>query len=363
MSRSPARRRRTSTITLAIVGALLIAMGGAGGLLLSRLLAEPERERPGRRDDRRFDQRPDRPDRPDRPSRGGPARTFTLPPEFTAPCTERVDPGQLENVTDPRALPASDRPLVPVTQRRVEFESTDGLRIPGMLMAPRGGGPHPGIVWVHGGLADRVDPQVVEAIARNGYAVLGVDYRGSGGYGPEISGQPDIGQKDVDDVIAAGRYLAGLPEVDPDRVAVAGGSRGAAMAFLAVIREPEVFDAVGAFYPIVDWACALQLAGGRVGGEFLEAFGGTPEEVPEAYIERSPYYAADQITVPVYMAHGLRDRRPPPTETVKMAEALEAEGRSPTVRYYNGLSHGFMEREPADSPLWEDFFAFLDRTL
>lgn len=361
MSERPGRR--TSTTALAVLGVFLLVLGAAGGVLFSRLLSGPEtRSGEGRLRDRTRDGIRIRPDR----DGGGPGGGLTiadLPPEFTAPCTPRVDPATLDNVVDPRALPPSDRPLVDVTQRQVTFQSTDGLEIPGILVTPRSGGPHPGVVWIHGGLADRADPAVLEAIASNGYVVLGPDYRGSGGYGPEISGDTDIGGKDVDDVIAAGRYLAGLPDVDPDRIAVAGGSRGAAMAFLAVIREPEVFEAVGAFYPIVDWACALVLAGGRVGGPFVEAFGGSPETSPKTYIERSPYYRADEIRVPVYMAHGLRDRRPPPTETIKMAEALQREGIQPTVRFYNGLSHGFMEREPADSPLWADFFAFLDRSL
>ena len=342
---------------MAILAIGVIAVAAAGAFLLSELLSTPvtvgideERERD--------EEREEEPDQRNRPGTFG-----QLPPEFTAPCTDRVDPATLDNVVDPRSLSPADGPLLRVTERWVEFESTDGLRIPGLLMAPRKGGPYPGVVWVHGGVGDQVEPQVVEAVARNGYVVLGVDYRGSSGHGAELAGHPDIGQKDVDDVIAAGRYLAGLPEVEGRGVAVAGGSRGAAMAFLAVIREPAVFDAVGAFYPIVDWACALKVSGGRIGEEFFAAFGGTPDEVPEEYLDRSPYYLADEIGVPVYMAHGLRDRRPPPTETVKMAQVLEKEGVATEVRFYNGLSHGFLEREEPDSPLWADFFLFLDRTL
>lgn len=344
-------------MVLLITGVLLIVAGTAGGVMLSRLLSDhslgfggqsPRSERSGTKE------------------RHGTQTLVELPPEFTAPCSSRNDPRSVDKaehgVIDPRALEPSDRPLVKITQSNVEFRSADGLQIPGLLMAPATGGPYPGVVWVHGGIGDQVEPQVIEAIARNGYVALGVDYRGSSGHGGNLQAHTDIAQKDVDDVIAGGHYLAGLPNVDADRLVVGGGSRGAAMALLAVIREPGLFHAVGAFYPVVDWACAL-MQGGQVGEAFIEAFGGTPEEVPRAYIERSPYYLADRIRVPVYMAAGLRDRHPPPSEMLKMAEALESNGQRPVTRLYSGLGHGFLLRESADSPLWEDFFRFLDRTL
>lgn len=349
-------------IALASLGIFLFLV--VGGLLASEVFAplETERRREELRERRRRDERP-RSEVTERRRRSRPEAITELPPEFTAPCTTRVSPRSVAEAVDERTLEPSARSLLSVDERWVEFQSADGLRIPGLLVSPREGGPYPGIVWVHGGIKEQTNPAVVRAIARNGYVVLGVDYRGSAGHGRELVESESIADEDVDDVLAAGRYLATQPAVDPDRMAVAGGSRGGAMSLLAAIREPALFDAVGAFYPIVDWACALALGPGRVAGPFLESFGGTPEEVPETYIERSPYYRADEIEVPVYMAHGLRDRHPPATETEKMTEALEEEGAEVTSRYYHDLSHGFIEEEGADSALWGDFFRFLDRHL
>lgn len=308
---------------------------------------------PGRGDD---------PDRGTRPNEGN-TPPISLPSELTAPCPAPFEREDLVNRIDPQDLGPSDRELLEIESRWVELESRDGLTVPAYLVEPAGRGPFPAVVWVHGGTHETVTTGVIEAIAANGFVALGVDYRGSSGHGRRYQELIEIGEGDVDDVIAGGRYLADHPRVDGERIAVAGGSRGAATALLAAARAPDLFGAAGSFYGIVDWACALAHIGPRVPDNFQELFGGSPDEVPEEYMRRSPYYHADRIRMPVYMAHGLRDRRPPPGETLKMAEELRARGTDVTVRFYSALSHGFMEDEPPESPLWEDFVEFLEEKL
>lgn len=300
-----------------------------------------------------------------RPDFGRPIPVTSLPPEFTAPCPGRFDKGHdAEWVTDVDALPASGHPRHEVKTEWVEFPSLDGLVIPGYLAQPVGGGPYPGVVWAHGGFFDDVDTQTVETIASAGFVVLGVAYRGSSGHGSELEWAVDIAGKEVDDLAAGAHYLQDRRVVEGP-VAVAGSSHGGSLALSAAYRYPQLFEVVADFYGVTDWACILKLLQppGLPTAVVEYSFGGPPDQVPDEYKERSALYNAGDIRMPVYIAHGLLDVGIPPGESLKLVKKLRANGTAVTARFYLGEGHGFLQREPADSPIWADFLNFLSAHL
>ena len=90
----------------------------------------------------------------------------------------------------------------------VTFKSIDGLKIYGNLYRPKGEGPFPAIVRVHGGLHGQAQPRNQDYFVDNGYIVLDVDYRGSEGHGKDYRNKLAMGDKELDDVIAAGQVSA-----------------------------------------------------------------------------------------------------------------------------------------------------------
>jgi dienelactone hydrolase len=295
--------------------------------------------------------------RPDFPE---PIPIRSLPAQFTAPCPAPFNARTVPGRVSPGSLPAYGRPLLPVTGEWVEFESSDGLTIPAYLARPDDGKAYPGVVWAHGGFFNDVDPSVVETIASAGYVALGVAYRGSSGHGSELEFTIDVAGKEVDDLAAGARFLQARPDVIGDRLAVAGGSHGGALALTSIYRFPGLFSAAADFYGVTDWGCIFL----RQPLSLVQySFGGNPVRAPAEYLERSAYYNADRIDVPVYIAHGMLDRGIPPGESLKMAEALQEAGGTVTTRFVIGKGHGFIQQSPPRSPLWADFFRFLDEHL
>ena len=124
----------------------------------------------------------------------------------------------------------------------VTFETADGLRLAGWFVPAPPGGPadrvgraRPAVLVCNGNGGDRsMRAPLAAALSRMGLAVLLFDYRGYGGN----PGHPTEEGLAADARAALG-YLAGRPEVDPERVIYFGESLGAAVALrLATERPP-----------------------------------------------------------------------------------------------------------------------------
>lgn len=121
----------------------------------------------------------------------------------------------------------------------VRFTS-GGVRLAGTLYTPRGRGPHPAVVIIHGsGPETRKDYAFyAKLFARNGIAALAYDKRGAGAstgqtYGTDYGGY-------ADDAVEAVRVLARRPGIAPGRVGLFGVSEAEWVGPLAAARAPEV---------------------------------------------------------------------------------------------------------------------------
>jgi dipeptidyl aminopeptidase/acylaminoacyl peptidase len=170
----------------------------------------------------------------------------------------------------PQAIPAdfpSDDLVVP---RLVSFKAADGGTIHAQLFIPRGRtGPGPAVLFFHGGPTNRQmfaawDPfethshlyESSQYLANHGYLVLSVNYRGGAGYGFEYREPPRFGAgggSELEDIVAAAKYLRALPEVDPKRLGVWGGSYGGRMTLLALAEAPQYFAAGVSYSGIYNW--------------------------------------------------------------------------------------------------------------
>ncbi len=130
-----------------------------------------------------------------------------------------------------------------------EIEVRDGMKIRGYLTTPRSGtGKNlPMVVLVHGGphgSFDRYDfDGEVQLFASRGYAVLQVNFRGSGGRGREFTfaGYRRWGREMQNDVTDAVQWAVEQGTADPQRVCIYGASYGAYAALAGAYREPDLF--------------------------------------------------------------------------------------------------------------------------
>ncbi len=258
------------------------------------------------------------------------------------------------------SLPAVLRPafLGPsfVAGERFAFDARDGLRVEGTLWRPRADGARRGargvplIIAPHGGptwQAYRGWAPFKQVLAREGFAVADVDFRGSTGYGRAFrhANHGEWGHADVQDLVDATRWLLAQPWAN-GRAAIYGGSYGGYMVLCALVEEPALWQAGVDLYGDSEIAESYR-HGDRVGRLDLERQMGRPDDVErsEVYRRGSPVYSAERIEAPLLILHGRKDKRVVPLMTERMVEALEIEGKHHEVTWYDDEAHGWKKPE------------------
>src|SRR5262249_42008473 len=141
--------------------------------------------------------------------------------------------------------------------------ASDGVAIHGFFTVPLGADKKtapPLVVLVHGGPHGVRDlwgynPEV-QLLASKGFAVLQVNYRGSGGYGRSYmeAGYKHWGDRVVMDIVDATRWLVGKGMADEKRVCIYGGSFGGYAALQATILAPDLFRCAVGYAGVYDLA-------------------------------------------------------------------------------------------------------------
>jgi dipeptidyl aminopeptidase/acylaminoacyl peptidase len=143
--------------------------------------------------------------------------------------------------------------------------------------------------------------------ANKGYVVLSVNYRSGIGYGKEFREAPGIGRRgnmEYKDILAAGLYLQGRDDVDPDRVGLWGLSYGGILTAQGLARNSDVF------------AAGVDIAGVHFWGDHLDP--------AETWYASSSASEVDQWTSPVLLIQGDDDRNVDFSQTVGLVQALRA---------------------------------------
>jgi dipeptidyl aminopeptidase/acylaminoacyl peptidase len=200
----------------------------------------------------------------------------------------------------------------------MQFKTRDGRMLDGYLTLPAGvSKPHPAplIVLSHGGPYTRdgwgFDGEV-QFLASRGYAVLQPNYRGSTGYDWlfPAADRWEFG-KMHDDVTDATKAAIATKLIDRDRIAIMGGSFGGYLAIAGVADEPGMYRCAVTIDGVFDWSAMVQQAkywqydSGQYG--WFKRHFGDPSKTPEKFAAISPLRRADQIKVPVFIAHGKDD--------------------------------------------------------
>ena len=264
----------------------------------------------------------------------------------------RFDPGTLAVSGVLRR--ASTVTLDPATISRpepIEFP-TDGERTAHALYYPPTNpaftGPvgelPPLVVLTHGGPTSNALTTLdltKQFLTSRGIAVIDVDYGGSTGYGRDYRRRLDgqWGVVDVDDVVAAARYLVERGDVDPHRLAVEGGSAGG-YTTLAALAFRDLFAAGISLFGVADLEL-LAKDTHKFEAHYEHRMVAPYPEGAAVYRERSPIHAVDRIRCPVLVLQGLDDRVVPPEHAEGIVAALAANGIPYAYLAFEGEGHGF----------------------
>lgn len=224
----------------------------------------------------------------------------------------------------------------------VELNGTapDGYPVHGWVVLPEGPGPHPVLLFVHGGpfmyhgwaLFDEV-----QVYASAGYAVVLPNPRGSSGYGQAHGASIVRGMTtlDVDDILATlDTALARHSELDPAQVGVMGGSYGGFMTSWLASHHGERFRAAWSERAVNAWDSFT--GSSDIGWFFTDDYVGS--DVAEQR-RLSPLTYADDVEIPFAVVHSEHDLRCPVEQAQRMFVALKKAGVDAELLVFPGEGH------------------------
>ena len=189
----------------------------------------------------------------------------------------------------------------------------EGRRYP--LVVSVYGGPHAQLVTNSWGAA--VDMRA-QYLAQQGYVVFRVDNRGSANRGLafEAALNRRMGTVEVEDQVAAVRFLASMPYVDEERVGIYGWSYGGYMSCMCLMQEPEVFKVGVAGAPVTHWD------GYDTG--YTERYMGTPQDNEAGYEQGAVMTHVERLAGKLLLVHGGIDENVHFRHTARLITALTA---------------------------------------
>lgn len=252
----------------------------------------------------------------------------------------------------------------------VSFRSFDGLEIPCLLWRPHGISEinkAPALIWVHGGPGGRMAKGYkgrIQYLVNHGYVILGLNYRGSSGFGKEFfqADHRKHGREPLWDCIAAKEYLAKTDYVNSSSIGIIGASFGGYMALSALTFHPDEFAAGVNICGVSNLlSFATNLPRYWDAKRFYEKLG-DPEKEQELLRSISPFFYADRITKPLMILQGATDPRCPREQSDKMVAAIRKTKGQVEYLVYDDEAHGFRKRKNAIHA-YEAILNFFDRHL
>ncbi len=266
----------------------------------------------------------------------------------TTPAMPNVVTAQGREMIAKSALPADFPSSQLVTPKQAIFKAADGWEIHGQLFEPKQAGRRPALIFIHGGSIRQMmlgfhymdyyhnAYAMNQYLASRGYVVLSVNYRTGIMYGRHFREPSDGGPRggaEYKDIVAAGHYLQTLPNVDPKKIGLWGGSYGGYLTAMGLARNSDLFVAGVDLHGVHDWSA--------FGEEFAKDAPDREAALKLAF-QSSPNASISTWKSPVLLIHGDDDRNVEFSQTVDLLQRLRAQNVHVEELIFPDEIHGFL---------------------
>ncbi|TVR41851.1 MAG: S9 family peptidase [Bacteroidia bacterium] len=247
------------------------------------------------------------------------------------------------------------------------FRTSEDVLLKGQMIKPPDfdeRNTYPVLMYVYGGpghqaVVDHWNPfngVWFQMLAREGYIVVTVDNRGTGGRGEAFRKMTylQLGKYETIDQIEAAKYLGSLDYIDAGRIAIFGWSYGGYLSSLCLAKGADVFSAAIAVAPVTSWRFYDTI--------YTERYMRTPQENPQGYDDNSPINHVDKIRGDFLLVHGTADDNVHYQNTIEMVSALVNSGIDFELMIYPDQDHAIF-RGNARLHLYRLMTDFLIRVL
>jgi dipeptidyl aminopeptidase/acylaminoacyl peptidase len=278
----------------------------------------------------------------------------------TSPAMPYVVTSQRREMIAKSALPAEFPSQQLVTPKQVIFKAADGWEIHGQLFEPgmagassskpagKTSGKHPALIFIHGGSIRQMmlgfhymdyyhnAYAMNQYLASRGYVVLSVNYRTGIMYGRHFREPKDGGPRggaEYKDIVAAGKYLQTLANVDGKRIGLWGGSYGGYLTAMGLAHDSDMFAAGVDLHGVHDWS---------VFKEEIPADAPDHDEAVKLAFQSSPNAALATWRSPVLLIQGDDDRNVDFSQTVDLLQRLRGQKVHVEELVFPDEIHGFL---------------------
>ena len=254
----------------------------------------------------------------------------------------------------------------------VRFKSFDGMVVPSIFYKPKQATPlrkAPALVWVHGGPGGQTTrgySAFIQYLVNHGYVVLGINNRGSSGYGKSFFTADDQkhGKEPLWDCVEGKKYLASLPYVDANKIGIIGGSYGGYMVLAALSFQPDAFAVGVDLFGVANWLRTLESMPSwwEAQRKALYAEMGDPNTQADMLKEISPLFHTESIRNPLMVLQGANDPRVLKVESDEIVAAVKKNNVPVEYIVFADEGHGFTKKKNQIEG-WGAVLRFLDRYL
>jgi dipeptidyl aminopeptidase/acylaminoacyl peptidase len=210
----------------------------------------------------------------------------------------------------------------------------------------------PAIIYVHGGPGGqtiRGYNAQIQYLVNHGYAVLGINNRGSSGYGKTFftAANRKHGREPLWDCVEAKTYLASLGYIDHERIGIMGASYGGYMTLSALAFRPEAFKVGVDIFGVSNWLRTLESIPPyweSVRKAIYDEIGDPVHDI-DILVATSPLFHAKEIRKPLMVIQGANDPRVVKAESDEIVEAVMKHNVPVEYIVFSDEGHSFTKKK------------------